>query len=1249
MSDIHRLFIEKKPGFDLEARAYLNAFTGFLTISSVQSVRLFYRYDVSGVTSEIFHRARATIFSDPVQDQCYDEQPPDVVADMILGMEYLPGQYDQRADSAEQCLRILDAHSVPHVRTAKIVYIRGTLTDEDKRRIRNFCINPVDSREARLDKPPTLEQKTRIPRPVPQIEGFITADNEQLSKIHKNLALVMDVNDLLFCQTYFRETAKRNPTVTELKMLDTYWSDHCRHTTFLTEITSVTFDDVPEVLPIKEAYRSYLHKRETFYEGRERPDCLMDLATIAMKSLKREGRLPELELSDEINACTIRITVPTSTGDEEWLVLFKNETHNHPTEIEPFGGAATCLGGAIRDPLSGRAYVYQAMRISGSADPRQPISETLPGKLPQRTITTQAARGFSSYGNQIGLNTGLVREIYHPGYRAKRMEVGAVIGAVPASQVRREKPTEGDWVVLLGGGTGRDGIGGATGSSRAHDDRALENSAEVQKGNAPEERKLQRLFACPEFTRCIKKSNDFGAGGVSVAVGELAESLDIFLDALPKKYEGLDGTELALSESQERMAIVIGAKDYEKVAALARKENVRAVKIARVTSSGKLRMFWRDQTIVDIDRAFLDSNGLRRKSRVHVQAPSHPNYFEREDFLKAPDHPQNWYDVLTRLDSCSQRGLIEQFDNSIGSLNVLSAFGGKNQATPSETMVSLLPFTDSEKVTAMSWGFDPYLSEWSPFHGGAYAVLDSVAKQVALGIDFETIYFSFQEYFEKLGDDPKRWGKTYAALLGANQALDALGRAAIGGKDSMSGSFKNLDVPPTLISFAVGIGDARIIVSNELKKAGHILVFFHCPLDENHLPIWESLKKAYKTVHALATQEKVFACQAIDAGGLSAALMRMAFGNLVGMEIENHALPFFIPLYGSLILETDGATAQTLAQRHEGFVILGKTTTHKEIQISGQRIDLVKALNIWEEPLESIFPTRHRERGDMEIPPSAQPDIHIHSSQSGRPRVVLPVFPGTNCEYDSERAWKKAGAVTSVFLFRTLDEESLQQSLTGLAEEIRKSQIIMLPGGFSAGDEPEGSGKYIATVFRNPVIRDAVMELLTQRDGLILGICNGFQALVRLGLLPYGHILDQLPEEAPTLAFNRLNRHHATYVTTRVLRNDTPWTSGLDTETLYRIPISNGEGRFYAQEKMLKEIIDRKQVITQYVDDAGHPSMHWKYNPSGSLAAIEGIVSPDGRVLGKMGHSERSGDFVAKNIPDKPFQDIFSCATRYFG
>ncbi len=1247
MSGIYRIFVEKKSGYDLEAKNLLHDFQHFLQIPSVKDVRLFNRYDIGNIPQEIYQRARDTIFSDVVQDRVYEEELPPLGEDFLLAVSYQPGQFDQRADSAGQCIRILDSRQEPLVKSARVIAVFGRISPGDRARIEKYCINPVDSRKAGLEKPSTLRDDYSEPERVPSVKGFISAGGKELEKLRGELGLVMTVEDLAFCRDYFRDREKREPTKTELKMLDTYWSDHCRHTTFLTEIKSVEFEEAGLTAPIRAAYREYLASRSRVYGSSGRADCLMDLATICMKELGKAGKLPELEVSDEINACTIRIKIDTSSGEEDWLILFKNETHNHPTEIEPFGGAATCLGGAIRDPLSGRAYVYQAMRLTGSGDPRAPLEETLPGKLPQRTITTMAAKGYSSYGNQIGLNTGLVREIYHPGYMAKRMEIGAVVGAVPAKQVRREKPRPGDYIILVGGATGRDGIGGATGSSRAHDDTALEKSAEVQKGNAPEERKLQRLFSNPRFSRLVKKANDFGAGGVSVAVGELADGLDIDLDSLPKKYEGLDGSELALSESQERMAVVISAGDYEELLTLADAENVNAVKIAVVTEEKRLRMKWKGRYIVDIARSFLDSNGLRRSSRVYIKAPSEEAYLHPRKHYRPAQEPRSWLELMADINICSQRGLVEQFDNSIGTLNILNAFGGKNLATPAEAMVSRLPFTESETATAMSWGFDPYLSEWSPFHGGMYAVMDSVARLVAVGVGVDDIYFTFQEYYEKLGTDAARWGKPYAALLGAYKAQMALGRAAIGGKDSMSGSFKDLHVPPTLVSFALAPVKASHVISNHLKKAGHLLVRFAVPMDEGYVPALDVAREGYHIIHGLIGKNKIYAAQAIGAGGCAAALTKMAFGQEIGFEL-NETDTIFFPYYGGLILEVDEAAFGEMKEKGGAFELLGKTVKEAVVKAGSMTLELQQLRRAFEEPLESVFPTRHDGEKTNAINVKNVKGRLRGRHTIARPKVFIPVFPGTNCEYDSASAWEKAGARAEIFVFRNKTAAMLQDSLKLMAEKIKDSQIIMIPGGFSAGDEPDGSGKFIAAAFRNPFIADAVREMLDINDGLILGVCNGFQALVRLGLLPYGTIMDRLPAGAPTLTFNLLKRHHSAYVHTRIVSSLSPWTQLLSMDEDYVIPVSNGEGRFYAPEETIKELADKGQIISRYATPGGGYARDAQNNPSGSVYAIEGICSPDGKIFGKMGHSERTGAFVACNVPGNHDQEIFKSGVHYF-
>ncbi len=1249
MDKIYRLYIEKKAGFDVEAANLFNDLRQLLELKNLLGLRILYRYDVQGLGEEEYILARDTVFSDPPQDKVYEDLFPTKKKDYIFGVEYLPGQYDQRSDSAAQCIQILTHKTQPPIRSAKIFILSGELDDQQVERVKKFCINPVDSRIASMEKPNNLALKIAQPESVKTIEGFISCDDGQLREMISAFGLAMSFADLEHCQDYFKNEEKRNPTITEIKLLDTYWSDHCRHTTFHTKINSVKINLSDYSDLINQTHLDYFESRKYVYADTPRENCLMDLATIAMKELRKRGGLKELDLSEEINACSIKIPVDVGGKTEDWLIMFKNETHNHPTEIEPYGGAATCLGGAIRDPLSGRAYVYQAMRVTGSGDPRRPLKETLPGKLPQRTITTTAAKGYSSYGNQIGLATGLVSEIYHEGYVAKRMEVGAVIAAVPAENVCRVLPEPGDIVLLIGGRTGRDGVGGATGSSKAHTESALKNEAEVQKGNPPIERKLQRWFTNKAVSKKIKRCNDFGAGGVSVAIGELTESLDIFLDKVPKKYEGLDGTELALSESQERMAVVI-APEYEKFfleSALA--ENLEATHVATVTDSGRLKMFWQGQTIVDLQRTFLDTNGIQQEADVEIGAVSRLTYFSKNDPPFEPNLKAAFLKNLAQINVVSQQGLVEQFDGTIGARSVLHPHGGKFLNTPIESMVSKLPFIESDTSTVMSWGFDPELSQMSPYHGAVYAVVESVAKIVTTGGDYQKIYLTFQEYFEKLGNDPLKWGKPYAALLGAFHAQMAFGIAAIGGKDSMSGTFNTIHVPPTLISFAVAPTTASITISPEFKSAGHTIILVKCIRDKNDMPDFNKLKVAYTLVNSLAKERKIYASSTIKMGGIAAAISKMAFGNKIGFRFDKGFLAenLFNPNIGALICEVEKSSLSSFTEGGIEFEVIGETINEPVIIFGEFLISIEEALSAWRKTLETVFPTEHTDL-PLTQNATAMKNKGTYIKKGIVPQVFIPIFPGTNCEYDSEQAFKKVGARVSSLVFNNLNSMRLDESIRNYAAAIKQAQIIMIPGGFSAGDEPEGSGKFIASVFRNPAIVDAVMDLLKNRDGLILGICNGFQALVKLGLLPFGEIRNKMSEESPTLTFNKLKRHYSTMVRTKIVSGLSPWLHHVDVGDEHILPISNGEGRFVANEKIINDLFQRGQVATQYVDITGSPSMESTYNPSGAMYAIEGITSLDGRIFGKMAHSERIGIDIARNIPGAKDQMIFKAGVAYF-
>ncbi len=1248
---IRRVYVEKRPGFREEAQALLRDIRRDLGIESLRGVRKLLRYDVEGVPEPVWQESQQSLFAEPAIESAHTADPWGP-ADTVFAVEYLPGQFDQRADSAEQCLRIL-ADCEPVVRCAEVYVLEGELTPGELARIKAWRINPVDSREAELGLPRTLRQPAPEPPPVAVLDGFRAGDADWLAALHARLGLAMSAADLAFCQRWFRDEAGRDPTLTEIKVLDTYWSDHCRHTTFLTEITGVSIEEGPLTEAVQAAWAAYQEARaEVHGESREvRPVCLMDIALMGMRLLRRQGRLPQLEESDEVNAASIIVPVDRAGVEEEWLVMFKNETHNHPTEIEPFGGAATCLGGAIRDPLSGRSYVYQAMRVSGSGDPRRPVAETLPGKLPQRKITTDAAHGFSSYGNQVGLATGLVHEVYHPGYVAKRMEIGAVIAAAPRSQVVRGRPAPGDVIVLVGGRTGRDGIGGATGSSKAHTDRALENAAEVQKGDPTVERKLQRLFRAPEVSRLVKRCNDFGAGGVAVAIGELAPGLHINLDAVPLKYAGLDGTEIALSESQERMAVVLDPADVDAFIAHADAENLEATPVATVTAEPRLRMAWRGATIVDLARAFLDTNGVRQRTTVRVAHPDPAANPLRGLPAAAAGHKTlraQWEAVLGDLNVCAQRGLVERFDSTIGAATILHPFGGAERGSPAEAMAAKIPVPRGHTTTGtlMGFGFHPELSAWSPFHGAAHAVLEAVARVVACGGRPEQVCLTLQEYFERLRDDPRRWGKPFAALLGAWAAQRGLGIAAIGGKDSMSGSFQSLDVPPTLVAFAVCPVDARRVLSAEFKGAGHPVVRVPAPRDGAFVPRWDVVLSHYKQVADAAARGDVLAAAVVREGGLAAAVSRMAFGNRVGFAFARAMDPeeLFRRDIGALVLEVrPGAALDRLPGEWIGY-----TAARPAISVNGEELELDALRACWEAPLEGVFPTR------ADTPARPVP-LHLFephqrrrsAMRAARPRVLIPVFPGTNCEYDSARAFEEAGGVPEVLVIRNRTHADIAASLAALAAAIDRCQILMLPGGFSAGDEPGGSGKFIASVFRNERVAEATCRLYQERDGLILGICNGFQALVKLGLLPYGQILPMRPEH-PSLTVNHIGRHVSCYVRTKVVSRLSPWLSECPLGAEYVIPVSHGEGRFTASADLLGRLFQDDQVATQYVDAAGRPTMAPPHNPNGSLGAIEGITSPCGRIFGKMGHSERAAPLTAINIPGEHHQPIFRSGVRYF-
>ena len=1260
---VKRIYVEKKPEFSVEAKGLLKDLKENLLLENLEDLKIVNRYDVEGINDEIFEKAKNTVFSEPQVDECFEEEYPFAKEDKIFGVEYLPGQFDQRANSLSECLQILTEGERPLAKSAKIYVVKGNITGEELEKIKKYIINPVDSRECTLEKLKTVKDEHSEPKDVAIVEGFIHMTDEDSKKFYDKYGFAMDIEDLKFCQKYFRDVEKRDPTMTEMKMIDTYWSDHCRHTTFLSKLDKVEIDwDLANKI-----YEDYKKSREYVYDGKKAKDiCLMDVATIAVKELKKKGMLKDLDESEEINACSIQAEILVDGKPEEYLIMFKNETHNHPTEIEPFGGAATCLGGAIRDPLSGRVYVYQAMRVTGCGDPRISVKDTLPNKLPQRKLTNEAARGYSSYGNQIGLATGQVAEIYHSGYVAKRLEIGALVGAAPKKNVIRKVPEPGDVVVLLGGRTGRDGCGGATGSSKAHNSASLTTcGAEVQKGNAPEERKIQRLFRNPEVTTLIKRCNDFGAGGVSVAIGELADGLEINLDKVPKKYEGLDGTELAISESQERMAVVIEEKDVEKFQKLAEKENIESTVVAKITKEPRMKMYWRGKLIVDLSREFLNTNGTVKIANAKIEAPKGlAEYFTWGKRGQAPFSLETsnciktngknclktklWKDTISDLNCCSQKGLVERFDSSIGAGTVLMPFGGKYQLTPTEAMCARIPTLNgyTNSGTIMSFGYDPYLSEISPLHGAAFAVIDSLTKYVACGGDYKKAWFTFQEYFEKLREEPTRWGKPLVALLGAYLVQEKLGLASIGGKDSMSGSYNELDVPPTLTSFCIGVVDTNKVVSNEFKKSNSNVYMLKTKITEEFLPDFDDLKENYELVHKLIEDGKAISVATVRQFGIADTITKMCIGNKIGFEFEANKC-LFKPRYATFIIEAKDKI------ENEKLELLGITTNNKEIKISGGEIlDLEELIKIWEEPLEKVFPTKTNEINkkienilykDVE----GAPQGNSHKIKIAKPKIFIPVFPGTNCEYDLAKAFIDAGGDPKISVFKNLKQTDIEESIIAMEKLINESQIIMLPGGFSAGDEPDGSGKFIATVFRNPRLKEAIHKHLNEQDGLILGICNGFQALIKLGLVPYGEIVEPT-SKMPTLTYNNIARHQSKLVTTKVVSKLSPWFSKVDLGEEFVIPISHGEGKFVASEKVMQELITNGQVATQYVDEKGNATYDIDYNPNGSVYAVEGITSKDGRILGKMAHSERSYRGNIINVPGNMDQKLFESGIEYF-
>ena len=1251
MSNVRRVYVEKKPAYAVQAKELKHEISSYLGIKSATNVRVLIRYDVENISDEVFEKACRTVFAEPPVDALYLEKFEAAEGARIFSVEYLPGQFDQRADSAVQCVQFLDGDAQPIIRSATTYVIEGNVTDEEFDAIKHHCINPVDSRETGLEKPETLVTVFPEPEDVKIFDGFKDMSEADLKALYDSLNLAMTFKDFQHIQNYFKNEEKRDPSMTEIRVLDTYWSDHCRHTTFSTELTDVKFDEGDYKEPIVKTYEKYLADREVLYKGRDdKFVCLMDLALMAMKKLKSEGKLADQEESDEINACSIVVPVDVDGKEEEWLINFKNETHNHPTEIEPFGGAATCLGGAIRDPLSGRTYVYQAMRVTGAADPTVSVKETLKGKLPQKKLVRSAAHGYSSYGNQIGLATGYVKEIYHPDYVAKRMEIGAVMGAAPRRAVIRENSDPGDIIILLGGRTGRDGIGGATGSSKVHTEASIEVcGAEVQKGNAPTERKIQRMFRREEVSYIIKKCNDFGAGGVSVAIGELADGLRVDLDKVPKKYAGLDGTEIAISESQERMAVVVDPKDVDKFLGFANEENLEAIPVAVVTEEPRLVLTWRGKEIVNISRAFLDTNGAHQETTVEVEIPNKDgNLFEeRPDVV---DVKAKWLETLADLNVCSQKGLVEMFDGSIGAGSVFMPYGGQYQLTETQSMVAKVPVQNgkTDTVTMMSYGFDPYLSSWSPYHGAAYAVTESVARIVATGGDYKKIRFTFQEYFRRMTEDPKRWSQPFSALLGAYAAQMGFGLPSIGGKDSMSGTFNEIDVPPTLVSFAVDVAKIQDVITPELKKAGNKLVWLRAPRDQYDLPDYAGIMDQYEKLHNDIQAGKVVSAYALDRHGIAAAVSKMAFGNALGVKIEHNLDPrdFFAPGFGDIIMEVP---ADKVGQLSITYTLIGEVTDDGKFSYGNTAITEKEAEEAWKGTLERVFKTTSGEDNEKQAKDDLYhaENIYVCKHKVAKPRVFIPVFPGTNCEYDSTRAFERAGAEVDVKVFKNLTAEDIHDSVELFTKAIDQAQIIMFPGGFSAGDEPDGSAKFFATAFQNAKIKEAVMKLVNERDGLALGICNGFQALIKLGLVPYGEICGQ-KADSPTLTFNTIGRHISKMVYTKVVSNKSPWLQKAQLGGVYCNPASHGEGRFVANEEWLQKLFANGQVATQYVTPDGQLSVDEEWNVNGSYMNIEGITSPDGRILGKMAHSERRGDGVAINIYGEQDIKIFESGVEYF-
>ncbi|MBQ5317616.1 MAG: phosphoribosylformylglycinamidine synthase [Oscillospiraceae bacterium] len=1232
---VFRIYVEKKPEFAVEAKNLLSDAKTALRLDNLRNIRLLNRYDAEGLSDADFALAIGNVFSEPAVDTCYRTMPELKENETVFAVEYLPGQFDQRADSCEQCIQILTQGERCKVKNARVYIVEGKLSVDELAQLKAYIINPVESREASLEEVETLASEYDIPTEVETLNNFIYLEEVELVNFINKYGLAMDLDDIKFCQKYFKDTEKRDPTITEIRMIDTYWSDHCRHTTFSTIIDEANIN----ADYIQKTYDEYINIRKELGRS-DKPITLMDIATIGARKLKKDGVLKDLDESEEINACSVEIKVDVDGELQDWFLMFKNETHNHPTEIEPFGGAATCLGGAIRDPLSGRSYVYQAMRVTGAANPLVPVEDTVHGKLPQRKITVGAAAGYSSYGNQIGLATGHVSEIYHPGYVAKRMEIGAVVGAAPKANVIREVPDPDDVIILLGGRTGRDGCGGATGSSKSHTEESIENcGAEVQKGNPPEERKLQRLFRNPEVTKMIKRCNDFGAGGVSVAIGELTDGLIIDLNKVPKKYDGLDGTELAISESQERMAVVVRKTDADKFIAEAAKENLEATLVAVVTAEPRLRMKWNDKVIVDLSREFLNSNGAEKHTTVAVPVPV------TNQIKTYSDTPESWEQLMTNLNVCSQKGLVERFDSTIGAGTVLMPYGGTYQLTPTQAMAAKIPVLKGETDTCsiMGWGFNPYVSDRSPYHGAMFAVIESIAKVVAAGGSYKHCWLTFQEYFERTQNNPTRWGKPFSALLGALKAQLELGCGSIGGKDSMSGTFENIDVPPTLVSFAVSTASAKKVISPEFKKAGDKVILIVPELDENGLPVFDSVKECYEKVEKLIADGTAVAAWAVGFGGVAEAVAKMSLGNRIGFKFDKKLSEdlLFYSRYGAFVVELDG----------DPFTVenvIGETISDYKIDCKDYVVDMADIQKKWEDRLEPVFPCNIKtEDKPAKIFTYTTKDPIQHASSFAKPRVLIPVFPGTNCEYDTARVFERAGADPEVVVIKNLSTAALEDSVSYFEKAIKQSQIIMIPGGFSGGDEPDGSGKFITAFFRNPRIKDAVHDLLNNRDGLMLGICNGFQALIKLGLVPYGKIVD-MEDNSPTLTFNTIGRHQSMMVNTRIASNKSPWLAGCEVGDIHRIAISHGEGRFVASPELIKQLADNGQIATQYVDLSGAPTMDIRFNPNTSFDAIEGITSPDGRVLGKMGHSERIGSEICKNVPGNKDQKIFESGVAYF-